>query len=210
MRPIKIESPMKGVVHLVYKTQDDLARAFVRIEEHYESPEFAGKIFTLGQFRKWYSETYGAWTYYEDWCGFNVPRRAFKAFVDGMFDPLTKREQAILDLVRYRQDDYYVIGTYEGGDEWVYKHELAHAMFHLSPEYRDDVCKLIESFGDSVVPLANVLRKQGYGENVIMDECNAYMTTSEDWLKEQGVPYPADLAIALKELKEKYENALKG
>ena len=50
-------------------SQEELNRTFLRFQEHYESPEWKGKIFTDGQFRAWYSEKYGANTYERDWSG---------------------------------------------------------------------------------------------------------------------------------------------
>ena len=52
----------------------------MRFQEHYESPEFTGTVFTVGAFRKWYAETYGAFTYASDWSGFNIPGTVLEPF----------------------------------------------------------------------------------------------------------------------------------
>lgn len=71
---------------LVFENQKELASTFVRFQEHYESPEFAGKTFSLEEFKEWYiknsekgRET-GEFTYYEDWSGFNIPSYVMRPF----------------------------------------------------------------------------------------------------------------------------------
>lgn len=68
----KLTEILKDVFHLNYLTQEQLASTFLRFQEHYESPEFRGKIFTLDEYKEWYmtnspnSIKKGIFTYYED------------------------------------------------------------------------------------------------------------------------------------------------
>jgi hypothetical protein len=80
---------------LVFDNQYDLASTFLRFQEHYESPEFAGKVFTLDEYKNWYinhsprASKDGVFTYYEDWNGFNIPSKILKPFYGGKFSPLS-------------------------------------------------------------------------------------------------------------------------
>src|SRR5882757_828898 len=85
-----------GIYLLRFKTQYELTSTFLRVQEHYESPEFHGRIFSLEQYMDWYAEQYGNFTYYQDWSGFNVPSTAFAPFYAGAFDPLTRKERRLL------------------------------------------------------------------------------------------------------------------
>ena len=82
-----------GIYLLRFKTQYELTSTFLRVQEHYESPQFHGRIFTLEQYMDWYVARYGSFSYYQDWSGFNVPSTAFQPFYDGKFDPLTEKEK---------------------------------------------------------------------------------------------------------------------
>jgi hypothetical protein len=53
----------KGVYLLRFKTQYELAATFIRVQEHYESSRFYGRIFSLEQFMDWYAKRYGNFTY---------------------------------------------------------------------------------------------------------------------------------------------------
>jgi len=49
---MKITNINNSIVRVHFETQKELTKTFIKIQEHYESPEFRGKIFTLGQFRE--------------------------------------------------------------------------------------------------------------------------------------------------------------
>lgn len=89
----------KDIYLLRFKTQYELAATFLRVQEHYESPRFHGRIFSLEQFMDWYAKRYGNFTYYEDWAGFNVPSTALQPFYEGKFDPLSEKEKEFLPPV---------------------------------------------------------------------------------------------------------------
>src|SRR5512138_554281 len=71
-----------------FDTLYELASTFLRFQEHYESPRFRNRIFSLEEFMDWYAEKTGAFTYFTDWSGFNVPSSTFEAFYRGKFNPL--------------------------------------------------------------------------------------------------------------------------
>lgn len=179
-----------SIIHLVYDTQTDLAKAFCRIQEHYESPKFRGEVFTFGQFREWYTEQKGAFSYFTDWAGFNVPGEAFRLFFKGSFDPLTSAEMEILNIIRDKKEPFYVIGTYRGGDFSVYVHEVCHALYATNKLYRFNVDSILNHFWKELAPVRAEMVKLGYNEAVIRDEVHAYVSASTDWLINEKVPFP--------------------
>lgn len=152
----------------------------MRFQEHYESPEFAGKYFTVDDFLAWYGQKYRKSMYYKDWSGFNVPSYVLKPFFNGNFDPLTDKEKKLLNFFKGIEGDFYVIGVTKADHDWVetLKHELAHGMFSCSKEYRNDILACISELKPD--PARSELKKMGYGPGVIDDEVNAYLLTEPE------------------------------
>ena len=192
------------VIHLEYRSQEELCAAFLRFQEHYESPEFRGKVFTLGQFHDWYSREKGGATYTRDWGGFNIPSYVLDPFIKGLFDPLTKAEEEIIGLFRYRTDKFYLIGTYRGGGSATLDHEICHGLFYTCEDYCADVLHMIEPVEQELEPLRKHLKNLGYCDEVMLDEFNAYIATSTDYLDAEGVEYEEELHRGLNKLFQKY------
>jgi hypothetical protein len=163
----------KGIYLLRFKTQYELAATFLRVQEHYESPKFHGRIFSLEQYMDWYAARYGDFTYYKDWSGFNVPSTAFATFYRGKFDPLSEKEKQLLRLFENLRDRFYVIGIHESGAKSTLAHELAHALFFTDSAYRDAVRAAMRGYDTSA--LERKLAEVGYGKHVIPDEVQAYL-----------------------------------
>lgn len=206
---VKITKISHAITLVTYKTQSDLCKAFCRIEEYYEGVEFKNKIFTLGQFRNWYSKEFGSWSYEKDWDGFNVTAHAFNPFFNGTFDPLNEPEQELVDLFRSKPFPYCVIGISEQSDADVLEHELCHAMFATDHNYKTQVLEALKVWSADLENLKSYLRSLGYHEDVILDECHAYVCESSKDLEEKKIPYPIDLKQTLKELKEFYRGDIK-
>ncbi len=166
--------------------QKALGSSFIRFQEHYESPEWRGKIFTEGQLRSWYSEKYGANTYERDWEGFNIPSSVLKPFIQGLFDPLSEGERELVSLFRYRTDDFYVIGAQEGSE--ALEHEICHGLFFTSNDYRKEVMDLLIQHEVLLEPIRVQLLKMMYHPIVVWDEVHAYLSANfddvEEWLRE--------------------------
>lgn len=158
-------------------SQDELGLTFMRFQEHYEGPEFKGKIFTQGQLKKWYSETYGTNSYHYDWIGYNFPSSVLIPFKQGLFDPLTTEETRLLDLFKYRNDDFYIIGAQNKN---VLRHELAHALYASNPMYKLSVDKFISQNKNKLKKTIAYLTQKGYCKDVINDELQAYITDNDD------------------------------
>ncbi|MBP2428849.1 ABC transporter ATP-binding protein [Bradyrhizobium elkanii] len=157
---------------LQFDTQYELTSTFLRVQEHYESPHFHGRIFSLEQYMDWYAKRHGNFTYYQDWSGFNVPSTAFRPFYDGKFDPLSEKEKRLLALFRRLQKPFYVIGIFGRGVTSL-RHELAHALYFVDPVYRERVRAAIEEYSTS--PLERKIAEAGYARHVIPDELQAYL-----------------------------------
>ena len=167
-----------GIYLLRFETQYELTSTFLRIQEHYESPEFHGRVFTLEQYMDWYVAENGAFTYFQDWSGFNVPSTALEPFYQGKFDPLTKKEKRLLSLFKNLQGRFYVIGIYKDGRKGTLNHELAHALFFIDDDYRHAVCQAMRDYDTSA--LQKQLAKAGYARHVIPDEVQAYVVAPAD------------------------------
>jgi hypothetical protein len=176
----------KGIYLLRFKTQYELAATFLRVQEHYESPKFHGRIFSLEQYMDWYAAQYGNFTYYQDWSGFNVPSTAFAPFYDGKFDPLNEKEKQLLRLFENLRERFYVIGIYDGGAKSSLTHELAHALFFTDEAYREAARAAMRGYDTSA--LAQKLVKAGYGKHVIPDEVQAYLVGPSSTLSPASRP----------------------
>jgi hypothetical protein len=172
------------------KKRSKLAKTFMRLQEYYESPVFGGRPFSIKEFSDWYSMEYGAFTYAQDWAGFNIPSWVLKPFLSGDFNPLTKKERNLLGFFKNNTDKFYVIGVskddYECSD--VLKHEFVHGLFYTNDRYRQDVITCLKDHQPKVI--ISALEDLGYGDNVIDDETNAYLLvepkTLEDYVSVSG------------------------
>lgn len=201
---MEVKKINKEIVKVICKNQQDLTTTFLRFQEHYESanPQFKDGVFTLGQFREWYSKEYGAFTYYKDWSGMNIPSYVFNAFRQGLFDPLTAKEQKLLDLFKDRNDNFYVIGAYKGGEDSI-DHEVCHGLFYTNPKYKKEALTALRKFDLS--NLKKWLLSIGYCEEVLEDECHAYVSADYDWLKEEkDIETPKKLHDKLRAIKNRY------
>ena len=103
---------MTAPIYLIEsKTRQDLAATFMRVQEYYESPVFGGRTFSVGEFAAWYASEYGAFTYCQDWSGFNIPSWVLEPFRNGGFDPLTDKEKNLLNFFKNIHDSFYIIGA---------------------------------------------------------------------------------------------------
>lgn len=160
-------------------SQEELGLTFMRFQEHYESdnPKFRGNIFTLGQLKHWYSETYGANNYHTTWIGFNFPSKVLVPFKQGLFDPLTIEEQRLLELFRYRQDNFYIIGAQNNS---VLRHELAHALYASNIKYKTEIDVFLKKNQKKLKKINFYILSKGYCKDVLNDEIQAYITDNDD------------------------------
>jgi len=159
-----------GIYLVRFPTRYELASTFLRIQEHYESTRFRNRVFTLETYMDWYASEFGAFTYFEDWSGFNVPSTAFQPFYDGTFDPLLEKEKRLLNRFRRIRRPFYVIGVASRQD---LKHEIAHALYFTNLAYRRAAMAAMRRYDTSA--LQTELARMGYHRYVIRDEVQAYL-----------------------------------
>jgi hypothetical protein len=206
---LKISCPTNKIMVVTAENQAELNQAFVRFSEYMESPEFKGKIFTLGQFRRWYAETRGAWTFDTDWTGFNLTEEAFRPFVQGLFDPLTQLEQQLVNWVKDRSDSYSLIGAQPDGD--ALQHEICHALWHTEPEYREQCRNLVLSLSPAFFSqMKELIIKLGYDESVVEDEIHAYCSENASWLAtKHNIHVDPEFTASLQKIKGNFVKGLK-
>lgn len=194
----------KQIIHFEYELQETLSSTFMRFQEYYESPKFKGEIFTIGEFKSWYAQEYGCNTYTRDWAGFNFPDYVLKPFFQGLFDPLTDSEQQVVEFLRYRTDKFYVIGSSikSNDPDDVVKHETYHALYYIDDEYREKVNFILKEYDLS--PLERHLFEMGYHKDVFLDELNAYIGASLEYLEKEGFQIEKKLHKLLTKTFEKH------
>ena len=197
---LRLKKQPYNAVLISADSREELAESFLRFQEHYESPVWADKIFTKGQYKQWYSQTHGGDTYRLDWSGFNFPSSVLKPFRDGLFDPLTEGEKTILSLLRYRTDDFYIIGS---NTDDVLSHELCHALYHSNLKYRKAVDEVIEKNKNNLKKAFDHLLVLGYHKKVIYDEFQAYVLDG-DWFKDNNIPVPENVCLKIKQIHERF------
>jgi hypothetical protein len=180
-----------GVYHLRFKNAVRMASALMRFQEFYESRKFRGTYFSREEFEAWYATMTGGSTYAHDWAhGFNFPGSVLRSFFKGKFSPLTVDESQVL---RFFDDKplprTYVIATPQGADPRLLKHELAHALYFLDPEYKKEVNTALHEV--DLEPLqklfAEHLELSHYHKAVLMDEFQAYLAHGSHELQEYGL-----------------------
>jgi len=196
------------IYHVRFPTVRELASTFLRFQEHYESPEFGGQVFTLKAYRDWYRKKYGSFTYLTDWNGFNIPSWVLFSFYLGRFKRVTKQEKALLELFRKHWESgerFYIIGTADNSKEQTLDHEIAHGLYATNPRYKKAVDKILghNKFKD-IRKLLKV--EEGYAESVIPDEIHAYLGHSLNYLveKEINIKRYAEITKRLQRLFRKY------
>lgn len=219
---IRFKSITPQIVHLIAKNHKILASAMCRLQEYYESPfpEIKGQIFTLGQLKaQGARDCPGVWTYEggrhhdTDWGGYNIPSYVLEPFIRGMFDPLTTYEQDIINALKCKQGKFYVIGTYGDKDPGEnLDHEICHALYYINDIYREECLRAMAPFMEELKPMKEMLKEWGYCEEVLNDECHAYMSADYDWLIKENkedfekfkVKADKELHLKLREIKKRH------
>lgn len=187
-----------------YPDEEALARAFMRVQEHYESPndEFRKRPFTIGEYRDWYSREWGGFTYSQDWAGYNVPDYIIRAFLLGLFEPLTAAEEELVELFRCRSDKFYVIGVSSNSPSDTKEHEICHGLYYTNQEYHSEVVSALKN--KNLDDLKKFLLENMYCEGTVLDECHAYISASGSYLKQHGISYPKELHKVLRKIRKKH------
>jgi len=173
------------IFFLKFKWQYDLCMHFLRYQEFYESPnpKFRGKPFEILDFMEWYSSAYGkgCFTYPIDWGGFNHPGEIIKQVWDLGIADRNIHDYEMLKLYKqclekYPDGKFYIIGAC--GNKTTMRHEVAHGLFYINPEYKKEMTALVRALDkDFYRSICKSLKKMGYASKVHLDECQAYLAT---------------------------------
>lgn len=185
---LKLKKITSQIILVSADTCEELCRTFMRFQEHYEGSEHRGKVFTRGEFLSWYSMNShtGAASYERDVMGFNIPSSALKPFVQGLFDPLTPAEADLVELFRYRTDEFYIIGAQldQEAEFSALEHEICHGLYYTNPDYRDACQLIIEEHRTELTPILDYLKLKLYHPAVWDDECHAFISCDLEWLRD--------------------------
>lgn len=157
----------------------ELARSFLRFQEHYESPndDFRGKVFTIGQYRSWYEKQYGWFSYETDWTGFNIHSYVLDPFKAGLFDPLLPEEKNLVALfVNAPSEKFYIIGA---NSKDVLDHELNHALYAYNQDYANKVNKVFDANLEYIKYAMEYLLDKGYCKYLLYDELQSYILDND-------------------------------
>ena len=195
------------IFHFIFNNRTDLGMAFIRFQEHYDSPKFKNKCFTLDEFKAWYMKENKtkAFTYYTDWAGYNFPDTALNVFQQGRFKEITEAEKSILKRFSQVKGRFYVIGSKSGDDE-TFRHEMAHAFYYLEPEYRKKAEFIVNSHDTKAIK--KWLKGQGYDDDVIIDEIQAHSVKPSDIQQLNAQTDYKDLITDITDLFEKECNKI--
>ncbi len=182
---MKVKEIYPGLLLYTFPNQFELSHTFFRLQEFYEShiKKIRGKFFTYEDIITYYAydqKKKPAFTYFEDWNGFNVPGNIVGDFEDLFYDDLTKKEIDMLIAINKRtleDNNHYLIGVVEGEEETM-KHEVAHGLYYLNKEYKDEMNYLIKQLPKKMVDrFKKQLKELGYCNKVMKDEIHAYLAT---------------------------------
>jgi ribosomal protein S9 len=182
----KSSKPIKNCLLLEFNTQKDLALAFCRVEEYYEGvPQLNKKYTSFIDFIDFFMKDDGSINYFNYWSGFNIPGNAFMEWSQQNMSDKTYWELALINEVEKKLDlasPFYIIGG-KKGEMNVIDHEIAHALYYMNESYKSEMEDLNYDFFKKhrmqYSKMVKALKKMGYGENVIKDEVQAYMSTSK-------------------------------
>lgn len=189
LRRVEVSEVVPGVLHMKFPTQHLMASTMLRFQEHYESPKYRNKVFSLDEFKAWYaaeqSKT-GTFSYYKDWEGFNIPSRILRRFIKGDFAPLSSKERALLEIVSGRKSRFYLIATAgKDGDPVTLRHEVAHGLWYTRPDYRRRAQALLKTV--ELAPVFAMLKKLGYHKSVWLDEAHAWLADPPKYVRQEGL-----------------------
>lgn len=162
----------------------DIGLLFLRFQEFFESAnrEFCGRKFQLVDFIRWQctkKEGELSFNYFEHFEGFNVPGEVMDQCLKIRWDDENRYDEVmrrVVERIRAVDERYYLIGA-AIKNAAVIDHEIAHGLFYLDPEYRERMTALVDALGPRRYDMMEVLRDEGYGDNVLVDEIHAYMST---------------------------------
>ncbi len=178
----------------LHSHDNEVAKAFVRLQEFYESPykPFKGRYFALQKYMDRYHKDFpakeGEFRYYNDWKGFNVPGKVvlefFRLFEGKLLGQECIIHAACRDYIGDSCPDFYLVGITHCHSEdsiEIYQHEVCHALYNGDPEFRSMADAALDNMDSNLKKhMIKTLLDEGYDSKVIYDELNAYMSTATE------------------------------
>ena len=195
---LTINEVAPGLIACEFDTQEEMTRTFVRIEEFYEHPFFANKVFSVEDFLAYdknhhFDENGDYIDYFTYWEGFNVPGKNYLAFRE-KFDSFSWEEHHLDQmLLPYVLENSYLL-AYVKGDTVTLWHELSHAYFTQDANYRLIAESIIKPNRHRLQFIIDALQDDGYDEEHIEDELMAYISVDRKCLLEDYDCPTTDLA----------------
>jgi hypothetical protein len=182
--------PIPDIFHFQFENQYILCSTLIRPQEFYESHDkrIRNKYFTFDDIMDSYVKYHGEFNYFNLWAGFNLTSDVIKRFYNVFHikhKALNTKEKLFFDMLDKFCPDWHdrkfcIIATYKGGEtRSVFPHEIAHALYFLDESYRSEMNSLIDSL-TCRKSIINKLRKMGYGTPCLIDEVQAYLSTSSN------------------------------
>ena len=184
----RLQKVFDHVYLLQFDNQYELNMHFLRLQEFYESvnQQFRGKQFKILDYMQWYSVERagckGYFSYPDDWAGFNIPSHVFEdLYVKSTPQDMNDYDIHMIEVyetLKHIEDtcQFYVIGSLYLNQ--VFEHEIAHALFYIKPDYRREQLSNVSNLPEGVAAeLRKTLMTEGYIEDVVDDEIQAYLST---------------------------------
>ncbi len=190
---ITTSQPFPGCVLLTFPNSFMMNWYMFRLQEFYESPEFAGKYFTVTRYMSWYaarehnrkkkSPNNSGFDYLTRVIGLNIPGISFTqfytefaAYADHRPEEVTVKRLVLAELgtTDLRLQDFYVLANYvtKNKKDDALAHEVMHGRYYLDADYRGIVdTEVARNFSPA---LEKALLKRGYCRAVMMDEMHAF------------------------------------
>jgi len=181
-----------GVFLLKFDDHIELCAHFLRFQEFYESenPEFFRRNFQLIDYIKRYARRKGkrgAFTYFGDWNGFNVPVDVITELVTQIPD-FNDHDLFMAGVARWcathttaSNRKAYLIGASNESKEDTLDHEYAHGFWYVNDDYRAEQLANLAALKDIdplvFLELQRALKRIGYNDDVIPDEMQAFVST---------------------------------
>lgn len=221
---VQFRKVFDSLYQISYETQFEVCSTFFRVSQYYESSNkkiknipmsvMEGIYLYAKQYRKGKSPKL-EFSYFSDWHGFNIHGKVFKRWMKEVKHLEPNEEQLRSLIIKnipediYRSGNFYIIGTFRKGalnDINTLHHEVAHGMFALNETYRNEVIETLELYRKELNGTTWVLHKWDYADEVIDDELNAYLATSQNWFIKQE--FPGDLLHIKKALRKIWKSYL--
>jgi|GEM_PF-4575272 len=182
---IKCVKYNEDILSIIYPSQYFLTSSVIRIQEFDNSID--SNKFTLDSILDAYVYKHGKLSYFSDWAGFCITDETIKGFYDSLKLSLSDKEKVFFSAIKkniknWKNSRYCVVCSTNNKSD--FKHELAHCFFYLYKDYENEMTEMVKKLS-FFSKIRKKLIKLGYSSDSIIDECQAYLSTSnQKFLKE--------------------------